>query len=91
MSDSDDLETQLKELLIDLLGRSDLDESEIDSDAPLLGESIGLDSLEVLSLLDAVRERYDVDLDISKPDVRQAFGSVHGIAELLRKSGVSVA
>jgi acyl carrier protein len=88
MSDDHALEGQLKDLIVDVTGRPEL-ETELDVDAPLLGETVGLDSMDVLSLLDAVRDRYDVDLDISKPDVRQAFASVHGIAELLRQSGVS--
>lgn len=88
--DTDGLEAQLKELVIDATGRTDLQDGEFDSEAPLLGDAIGLDSMDVLSLLDDVRNRYDVDLDISQPEVRQAFASVHGIAELLRRSGVSV-
>ncbi|HEY9389465.1 MAG TPA: phosphopantetheine-binding protein [Mycobacteriales bacterium] len=83
------LEDDLKKLIIDLLARDDLDDANFDNDAPLLDESLGFDSLDVLEIVDAVQERYEVTLDIGDPEVRKAFASIRAIAQHLRDLGVS--
>lgn len=84
------LENELKRLIIDLLARDDLEDSNFDIDAPLLDSSLGFDSLDVLEIVDAVQERYSVTLDIGDPEVREAFSSIGAIARHLRSMGVAV-
>ena len=45
------LESQIKQLIIDSLGLEDITEADIDTDAPLFGdEGLGLDSVDALEL-----------------------------------------
>lgn len=85
MSAPDTLESSIKDLIVDLLGRTDLADGQFDSDAPLVGEGVALDSLDVLEVVQALEERYAVTLDMGSPDVRDAMRTVHGIADYLRE------
>ncbi len=77
------LRDEIKELLIralDLRGRT---AAQIDDDAPLFGEGLGLDSLDALELAVAIEDRFGV----SVPDGdagRRVFGSVSALAEHVR-------
>jgi len=78
--DRETLEQEIKELLVrelDLEGKTPAD---IDAQAPLFGEGLGLDSLDALQLAMAVEERFGVAV----PDGdggRQAFASVRALAD----------
>ena len=47
----DQLIEQLKEQIIEALNLEDLTPADIDADAPLFGEGLGLDSIDVLELI----------------------------------------
>ena len=71
---------ELKEKIISSLRLTDISPDEIDSDAPLIGEGLGLDSIDTLELL-VMLER---DYRAAVPDVnagRRVFSSVRSMAE----------
>jgi acyl carrier protein len=78
--DRETLTRDLKRLIIAELDLRDHTEASIDSEAPLFGEGLGLDSLDALQLAVAVEERFGVE--IPEDDRAKAiFASVSALAE----------
>lgn len=77
------LEQELKQLLIDVLNLEDLSVDDIDSEAPLFGDGLGLDSIDALELGVAIRKRYDVQLDADSEETRKHFESISSLARFI--------
>ncbi len=56
----DQLIEQLKEQIIEALNLEDLTPADIDADAPLFGEGLGLDSIDVLELIVLLERNYGI-------------------------------
>jgi len=78
------METELKQLIIDALALEDLSVDEIDSDAPLFNEGLGLDSIDALELGLAIRKEYGVKIEAEKEDVVRIFASVASLAAYIQ-------
>jgi acyl carrier protein len=78
-----ELEVELKQLIIEALNLEDVAVEDIDSDAPLFGDGLGLDSIDALELGVAIRRRYQVKLDAETEEVRQHFSSVSALARFV--------
>jgi acyl carrier protein len=77
------LESELKRLLIDVLNLEDIDESDIDSTAPLFGDGLGLDSIDALELGVAIRQKYRIELDGESEEIRGHFASIANLAKFI--------
>lgn len=78
--DRQTLQAELKQLIVKELDLRDKTPEEIDDQAPLFGEGLGLDSLDALQLAMAIEERFGVRLpegDAARP----IFASVAALAE----------
>lgn len=75
-----DLETEIKELIIEALMLDDVKVESIDSDAPLFVEGLGLDSIDALELAMAVDKRFGVRIRADDEQNRQIFASVKSLA-----------
>jgi len=74
------LVTELKELIISSLKLEDITPDDIDNEAPLFGEGLGLDSIDALELVVALEKNFGIR--IPDEDVgREAFGSVNALAD----------
>ena len=76
---------KLKEQIIETLNLSDLKADDIDVDAPLIGEGLGLDSIDTLELLVLMEKEYGVTV----PDVnvgRTVFSSVRALAQYIENN-----
>ena len=62
-----DLETEIKQLIIDALMLEDIQASDIDSEAPLFIEGLGLDSIDALELAMSLQDRFGVEI-LDDPD-----------------------
>jgi acyl carrier protein len=81
----EELLNELRVKLIASLKLSDIKPEEIDVDAPLIGEGLGLDSIDTLELLVLLEKEYGVTV----PDVntgRSVFSSVRSLAEYIVKN-----
>ena len=76
-------EQAIKELIIEALNLEDLGPDDIESDAPLFGDGLGLDSIDALELGVAIRRKYGVNLDIDSEEIRQHFESVANLARFV--------
>jgi acyl carrier protein len=76
-------ERELKELIVEALNLEDTSPDDIDSNAMLFGDGLGLDSIDALELGVAVRRKYGVDLDIDSEEIRTHFESVANLARFV--------
>jgi len=74
------LETELKELIIEALMLEDVKVDEIDSDAPLFVEGLGLDSIDALELAMAIDKKYGVRIKAEDEQNQQIFSNVRSLA-----------
>ena len=79
-----ELEQELKQLLIDVLNLEDISVDQIDSEAPLFGDGLGLDSIHALELGVAIRRKYDVQMDVDSSEIREHFASIANLARFIR-------
>jgi acyl carrier protein len=77
---NDALERELRELIVDALMLQDVRPDEIDVNAPLFGEGLGLDSIDALELALAVERRYKVRIAADDSRNRELFASVRSLA-----------
>jgi acyl carrier protein len=78
-----ELEQELKRLLIEVLNLEDITVEQIDSEAPLFGDGLGLDSIDALELGVAIRRKYDVRMDAAPEIMRQHFASIANLARFV--------
>jgi len=74
------LEQELKELIVEALMLEDVTPGEIDSEAPLFGEGLALDSIDGLELAIAIERKYGIKMEASNDETRAAFASVKALA-----------
>lgn len=79
-----DLETEIKALIVESLNLEDIQPDEIDSDAPLFGDGLGLDSIDALELGLALRKKFDIVLNSDDDQTRESFRSVSSLANFIK-------
>jgi len=81
---SDTLEAQIKQLIVAALALEDMKPEEIETDAPLFVEGLGLDSIDALELAMALEESYGVTIEDDPEQNQRIFASVKSLAEFVR-------
>jgi acyl carrier protein len=81
-----ELETEIKKLIVDTLALDDVEFEDIDSYAPLFNEGLGLDSIDALELGLAIRKKYNIKIDSEKDDVVKIFSSVNALSDFIKQS-----
>jgi acyl carrier protein len=82
------LHTELKQLIIDALFLEDISVDDIDTDAPLFGEGLGLDSIDALELGLAIKKKYSVVIDADDTQTRDHFASIANLAKYISANRV---
>jgi len=85
---ADKLELELKKLIVNALKLEDLAPEEIDSEEPLFGTGLGLDSIDALELGMALRNVYNLKIESVTEDVKQHFMNVRSLAQFIRSQQV---
>lgn len=75
-----DLEKQIKELIVEALMLDDVRPEDIDSDAPLFAEGLGLDSIDALELAMAIDKKFGVRIRADDEQNRHIFANVKNLA-----------
>lgn len=78
-----ELEKELKELIIATLDLEDIGPEDIDSNAPLFVEGLGLDSIDALELGLALQKKYKVKISKDSAENKKYFASVASLASLV--------
>ena len=74
------LEHEIKALIVTTMALEDVVADDIDTDAPLFNEGLGLDSIDALELGLALQKRYGVTLAADSEETRRHFASVRSLA-----------
>ena len=88
MADHESLHAELKKLIVETLALEDTAPDEIENDAPLFGEGLGLDSIDALEIAMVLEERYGVTLDDDPEANQRVFESVRSLAAFVAESRV---
>jgi acyl carrier protein len=75
-----EFEMELAELIVDALDLEETEPAEIDPEAPLFREGLGLDSIDALELSLAIAKKYQVQLKADDERDRTAFSSLRALA-----------
>ncbi len=79
-----DLKLKLKEMIIEEMQIEDLTADEIDDDAPLFGEGLGLDSLDAVELVVQLQIHFGVEIK-NIEEGRPALQSINTLADFVSK------
>jgi acyl carrier protein len=88
VADQESLHAELKKLIVETLALEDTAPDEIENDAPLFGEGLGLDSIDALEIAMVLEERYGVTLDDDPEANQRVFESVRSLAAFVAESRV---
>lgn len=78
----DELILKLKQEVIAQLNLEEVTPEDIDSDAPLFGEGLGLDSIDALELIVLLEKNYGIKIEDPK-DGKKIFYSIRSMAEYI--------
>ncbi|HGH7056189.1 TPA: phosphopantetheine-binding protein [Neisseria meningitidis] len=80
-----DLENQIKQLIIDSLALEDITAADIGSEDALFGDGgLGLDSVDALELGLAVQKHFGFRLDDEQENLREHFANVKTLAAFVK-------
>ena len=81
----EEIERKLKETVVSSLDLEDLSPEEIETDVPLFGEGLGLDSIDALELGMAVKKAFGVSFSQNPADNKKIFYSVKTLADYVEE------
>ncbi|PLX10407.1 MAG: acyl carrier protein [Marinilabiliales bacterium] len=80
----EELLLKIKEQVIEVLNLEDIEPDDIDTDAPLFGDGLGLDSIDALELIVLLEKQYGIKIEDPK-DGKKIFYSIRTIAEYIEE------
>ena len=81
----EELVLELKKQIIEVLNLEEMTPEDIDTDSPLFGEGLGLDSIDALELIVLLEKKYGIKL-ASPAEGKAIFKSVGTIADFVSKN-----
>ncbi|MBQ8269854.1 MAG: acyl carrier protein [Bacteroidaceae bacterium] len=81
----EDLILKLKEEIIEVLNLEDVQPDDIQNDAPLFGEGLGLDSIDALELIVLMEKNYGIKLK-DAAEGKEIFKSISVMAEYIKNN-----
>ena len=84
MAAAESLESEIKSLIVEALVLEDVTPEEIETDAPLFLDGLGLDSIDALELAMALEDRYGVAIEDDPERNQEIFASVKALADFVR-------
>jgi acyl carrier protein len=80
------LEQKLKQQIIEALNLEDIEPEDIESDAPLFGDGLGLDSIDALELIVLLEKHYGIKVEDPK-EGKKIFESINTMAAYIKEHG----
>ncbi len=90
MQSEKSIEDRLKEVIVEALLLEDVEPADIETDAPLFVEGLGLDSIDALELAMAIHQEFGVKTSAENERNREIFQSVGSLANFIRTERGSV-
>ena len=76
---------KIKEQVIEVLNLEDVEVTDIDTDAALFGDGLGLDSIDALELIVLLEKQYGIKIEDPK-DGKKIFQTIRTIAEYIEEN-----
>jgi acyl carrier protein len=78
-------EQELAGLIVESLNLENVAPEQIEPEAPLFGDGLGLDSLDMLELAMAIEQKYGVKLRSDDPENAEIFASLRSLSEHIQR------
>ena len=76
----EETEQKVKVIIVSSLDLEDVSPSDIDTEAPLFGEGLGLDSIDALELGMAIKREFGISFSKDPAENKRVFRSVRALA-----------
>jgi acyl carrier protein len=77
---------ELAALVVEAVNLEGQDPATLDLTAPLFGDGLGLDSLDMLEISLVIQQRFGVRLKADDPDIESIFASMQSLADYIGAS-----
>lgn len=74
---------EMAKLIVNALNLEDIEADEIEPEAPLFRDGLGLDSIDALELSLAIKQEYGVQLRSDDDNVKEIFSSLANLTEYI--------
>ena len=81
----EETEKKVKEIIVSSLDLEGVSPSDIDTESPLFGEGLGLDSIDALELGMAIKREFGIAFSKDSVDNKRIFRSVRTLAEHIER------
>jgi len=88
MAETTALEKEVAQLIVEALNLEEVKPEEIDPEAPLFREGLGLDSIDALELALAISKKYGFKLQSDDKQNSEIFRSLRALAQHVEKNRV---
>jgi len=79
-------QTEMAELLIEVLNLEDMEANEIEPEEPLFGEGLGLDSIDALEIALAISQKYNVEMKAEDESTKEAFATLATLSAFVEEN-----
>ena len=79
----EELQLELKALIVSALGLEDIKPEDIETDAPLFVDGLGLDSIDALELGLAIKKKYGITMSAENEENKKHFASVAALVDFI--------
>jgi acyl carrier protein len=86
MSDVSQFEIEVAELIVSSLNLDDIQAEDIQPEAPLFNDGLGLDSIDALELAMSISKKYGFQLRSDNPDNENIFSSLRALTQHIQKN-----
>ncbi|MET0065858.1 MAG: phosphopantetheine-binding protein [Candidatus Thiodiazotropha sp.] len=76
MESASPTELEVAQLIVDTLNLEDVSADEIEPDAPLFRDGLGLDSIDALELSLGIKQKYGIQLKADDENITEIFSSL---------------
>jgi len=83
MSEQSPAQQEMAALLVEALNLEDISPADIEPDAPLFGEGLGLDSIDALEIALAISQKYGVQIQAEDEGTRSAFATLAALTDFV--------
>ncbi len=84
MGNNSPSELEVAQLIVETLNLEDISAEEIESDAPLFRDGLGLDSIDALELSLGINQRYGIQLRADDENITAIFASLASLTRFLQ-------
>lgn len=74
---------EIAAMIVETLDLDDITADQIDPEAPLFGDGLGLDSIDALELAFAIAQEYGCKLRSDDQRIREIFGSLNALSQYI--------